>query len=71
MNQSLWCEYDLHGEPLYSIKWYKDQQEFYRFTITDHDMALKIKIPGSFPVELGMSGMRVVHLTNISLASAG
>ena len=34
MNQSVFltCEYDLQGEPLYSIKWYKDQQEFYRLT---------------------------------------
>ena len=27
---SLECDYSLAGENLYSIKWYKDQQEFYR-----------------------------------------
>ncbi|XP_071516740.1 uncharacterized protein [Panulirus ornatus] len=25
------CDYDLEGEPLYSVKWYKDDEEFYRY----------------------------------------
>ncbi|XP_042243410.1 uncharacterized protein LOC121880314 [Homarus americanus] len=25
------CHYDLEGEPLYSVKWYKDDEEFYRY----------------------------------------
>ncbi|KAF0749884.1 Uncharacterized protein FWK35_00014991 [Aphis craccivora] len=28
---TLECNYDLEGEQLYSIKWYKDRNEFYRF----------------------------------------
>merc|ERR1712013_458223 len=67
---SLWCEYDLHGEPLYSIKWYKDQQEFYRFLPKESPPQLSFPVEGTV-VELGMSDMSVVHLTNISLASAG
>ena len=25
------CHYDLEGEALYSVKWYKDGREFFRF----------------------------------------
>ena len=28
---TLTCDYDLHGERLYSVKWYKSNSEFYRF----------------------------------------
>ncbi|KAF7279741.1 hypothetical protein GWI33_006774 [Rhynchophorus ferrugineus] len=24
------CQYDLEGEPLYDVKWYKDEKQFYR-----------------------------------------
>jgi hypothetical protein len=26
------CNYDLEGDTLYSIKWYKGRHEFYRYT---------------------------------------
>lgn len=28
---SLQCRYDLEGEPLYTVKWYKGSKEFFRF----------------------------------------
>ncbi|CAG9834270.1 unnamed protein product [Diabrotica balteata] len=28
---TLGCEYDLEGSPLYSVKWYRDSGEFYRY----------------------------------------
>ena len=28
---SLGCDYNLEGSKLYSVKWYKDGQEFFRF----------------------------------------
>ena len=33
VDESVWlnCSFDLQGEELYSIKWYKNSVEFYRF----------------------------------------
>lgn len=28
----LGCQYDLEGDPLYSVKWYKDGDEFFRYS---------------------------------------
>ena len=30
------CNYDLEGDRLYSVKWYYNQKEFYRFIPTDN-----------------------------------
>ncbi|XP_032666557.1 uncharacterized protein LOC116842025 isoform X2 [Odontomachus brunneus] len=42
---SLKCVYDLHGDELYSVKWYKDGDEFFRFmpgsTPTGRDYTVK------------------------------
>lgn len=29
------CDFDLEGDPLYSVKWYKGRSEFYRYTPKD------------------------------------
>jgi hypothetical protein len=29
------CKYDLEGDPLYTLKWYKGSREFYRYTPKD------------------------------------
>ena len=29
------CDFDLEGDNLYSVKWYKGRREFYRFTPKD------------------------------------
>ncbi|KAK6640269.1 hypothetical protein RUM44_011955 [Polyplax serrata] len=31
----LMCDFDLEGDSLYSVKWYKGRKEFYRFTPKD------------------------------------
>ncbi|XP_050309683.1 uncharacterized protein LOC126745744 [Anthonomus grandis grandis] len=33
----LLCDFDLEGEKLYSVKWYRETYEFFRYTPDDHD----------------------------------
>ena len=67
---SLICQYDLHGEPLYSVKWYKDNIEFYRYLPRDDPPSLAFKVLG-IDVVLHQSNETTVYLTNISLQSSG
>jgi hypothetical protein len=54
---TLSCEYDLQGVELYSVKWYKDDYEFFRF-MPDHDPQMQyFPTPG---ILLNVSN----HLTN-------
>ncbi|EDS26182.1 conserved hypothetical protein [Culex quinquefasciatus] len=43
-NAMLYCHYDMDGENLYSVKWYKGRREFYRYTPKENP-AMKV-----FPV---------------------
>jgi hypothetical protein len=38
---TFFCHFDLEGDSLYSVKWYKGRREFYRFTPKE-DPAMKI-----------------------------
>lgn len=40
-NVLLTCTYDLEGDILYSVKWYKGRREFYRYTPKENP-AMKI-----------------------------
>ena len=41
------CLYDLEGEQLYSVKWYKDGSEFFRFIPGDPDQKITtFNLPG-------------------------
>lgn len=40
------CSYDLEGDSLYQVKWYKGRREFYRFTPRESPSAKLFSIPG-------------------------
>lgn len=40
------CLYDLDGEALYSVKWYKDGSEFYRYLPRDSPPGQSFRLPG-------------------------
>ncbi|XP_067625299.1 uncharacterized protein [Eurosta solidaginis] len=64
------CLYDLDGESLYSVKWYKDGNEFYRYVPRDMPPAQTFLLPG-VAVELHNSSDAIVTLRNVNLQSAG
>ncbi|XP_034098420.1 uncharacterized protein LOC117563956 isoform X1 [Drosophila albomicans] len=64
------CLYDLDGEALYSVKWYKDGNEFYRYVPRDNPPAQTFRLPG-VAVDLHNSSDAIVNLHNVNLQSAG
>ncbi|XP_060533194.1 uncharacterized protein LOC132706103 [Cylas formicarius] len=42
----LHCRFDLGGEELYAVKWYKDDQEFFRYTPSFTDSYTRYPVPG-------------------------
>lgn len=42
----LQCEYDLGNDTLYSVKWYKDHEEFYRWVPKAHPRATGYNVEG-------------------------
>lgn len=60
-NALLICNYDMEGDSLYSVKWYKGKREFYRYTPKDEQQSIK-----TFPV----AGINVeVRMANITIPS--
>lgn len=45
-NVRLECHFELDGETLYSVKWYKDGNEFYRYVPRDMPPAQVFPLPG-------------------------
>eukprot|EP00095_Tigriopus_kingsejongensis_P002658 maker-scaffold439_size171548-snap-gene-0.26 protein:Tk02658 transcript:maker-scaffold439_size171548-snap-gene-0.26-mRNA-1 annotation:"AGAP007933-PA" len=68
---TLGCLYDLEREQLYSVKWYKDGNEFYRYIPGDIDQTVTIfRLPG-VRVDQRHSDKNHVTLRNMNLKSAG
>ncbi len=45
----LYCNFDLEGDELYSVKYYKDYVEFYRYLPTDEPRpGQKFKLKGAY-----------------------
>ncbi|KAG1682646.1 hypothetical protein GQR58_010787 [Nymphon striatum] len=64
------CDYDLEGGHLYSVKWYKDDVEFYRFI--PRTISKRIKIFNTTGVYLANSTTeKVVKLENIDISTSG
>lgn len=64
------CIYELENDVLYSIKWYKNDVEFYRYVPNDWPPGQFLPLPG-VRVELSKSGKRSVYLRNVDLNSTG
>ncbi|KAK9507847.1 hypothetical protein O3M35_007621 [Rhynocoris fuscipes] len=64
------CIFDLQGESLYSVKWYKDGAEFYRFTPRDNPPAQMFPVPG-VNVKLDASNETHVLLRPLGINSTG
>lgn len=44
----LGCHFDLEGDDLYSVKWYKDGKEFYRYVPSSSEQTSYFQMPGVF-----------------------
>ncbi|RWS30230.1 hypothetical protein B4U80_10829, partial [Leptotrombidium deliense] len=67
---TLICKYELQGDKLYSVKWYFNSIEFYRYNPNDLPSQLVFTIPG-IVVDLSKSNNEKVRLLNVSKASSG
>jgi len=67
---ALECDYDLEGDRLYSVKWYKGMLEFFRFTPGDQFPSKTFSLPGVL-VDGENSNGRLVSLRPITLAASG
>ncbi|TGZ47743.1 Uncharacterized protein DBV15_07478 [Temnothorax longispinosus] len=64
------CNFNLDKEQLYSVKWYKDGHEFYRYTPRDAPTVLTFSVPG-VNVNRDESTESSVVLNNVNLTSSG
>lgn len=66
----LTCFYDLGREKLYSVKWFKDQIEFFRFFPSLSPQYMAFPAPG-LDTDLTKSSPTSVYLRNLTLKSEG
>ncbi|XP_035212985.1 uncharacterized protein LOC118186918 [Stegodyphus dumicola] len=64
------CSYELDEDKLYSVKWYKDDIEFYRYVPNDWPPGQFLPLQG-VRVDLSKSGSQSVYLRHVDLNSAG
>lgn len=66
----LLCDYELGEDTLYSVKWYKDHEEFYRFVPKALPPQHSYRLDG-LQVDLSLSDSRKVVLRALTLKSSG
>ncbi|KAG8228801.1 hypothetical protein J437_LFUL008722 [Ladona fulva] len=64
------CEYDLEGSPLYSLKWYRGDEEFYRYVPKEAPPSKVFPQPG-VNVDVSQSTARQVVLSDVQLELTG
>ncbi|XP_046387588.1 uncharacterized protein LOC124157128 [Ischnura elegans] len=64
------CHFDMEGESLYSVKWYKDGNEFYRYLPRDMPPAQVFPLPG-VAIDIHNSTESTVVLSSVNLSSTG
>merc|ERR1712013_948902 len=64
------CSYDLQGDSLYSVKWYRNGQEFYRYIPTDKPSTVVFRKPGLIVDEYKSRETHIV-LHNVDLTTTG
>ncbi|XP_043516933.1 uncharacterized protein LOC122532319 isoform X5 [Frieseomelitta varia] len=64
------CRYDLEADKLYSITWYKDHEEFYRYVPRGEPMKHSYRVEG-VKVDHRQSNHQQVLLQDVSLHSSG
>nr|XP_031829339.1 cell adhesion molecule 2-like [Nomia melanderi] len=69
-NITLECNFNLDGESLYSVQWYKDGNEFYRYVPQDKPPVLVFQLPG-VTANIHNSTERSVVLYSVNLMSTG
>lgn len=70
-NVSLECRYDLETEELYTISWYKDQEQFYRYIISRGSSKKDSYPVAGVKVDKDKSNDHQVVLKNTSLHTSG
>eukprot|EP00092_Neocalanus_flemingeri_P035396 GFUD01038511.1.p1 GENE.GFUD01038511.1~~GFUD01038511.1.p1 ORF type:complete len:288 (-),score=42.03 GFUD01038511.1:65-928(-) len=66
----LQCSYDMEGDKLYSVKWYRNGKEFYRHIPSDNPSTAVFRQPGLIVDEYQSTETRIV-MRRVELNSAG
>lgn len=66
----LLCQYDLQSDRLYSVTWYKDHEEFYRYVPRSNPAQLSYKMDG-IKVDHQLSDAQKVVIRNVNLKASG
>ncbi|XP_044737116.1 uncharacterized protein LOC123299040 isoform X2 [Chrysoperla carnea] len=68
---NLACEYDLMRTPLYSIKWYHDEQEFFRFVPKEDPPGQAFIVDPAIIVDIEKSNAHEVHIPTSQRSLSG